>query len=50
MSRLDFSDNQGNKVGSQDGDQGGNTSVIIKREQEPALGVELVKKSKSYVQ
>ena len=45
-SGLDFSDDQGDNTGSRD-NQGGNISTVIAREQEPAQGVELVKKSKS---
>ena len=44
-SGLDLSNNQGDNTGSCD-DHGGNTSTVIAREQEPAQGVELVKKSK----
>ena len=42
-SGLDFSDDQGDNTGSRD-DQGGNTSTVTAREQEPVQGVELVKK------
>ena len=45
-SGLDFSDDRGDNTGSRD-NQGGETSAVIVREQEPAQGVELVKKSKS---
>ena len=42
-SGLDFSDDQGDNTGSRN-DQGGNTSTVTAREQEPVQGVELVKK------